>query len=287
MTVILGLLGGVGLLLLASPLLWPRGEPREEAPSRRGSFLRDRLASAGLVQVTPAVFVLVSVLVGIAGGSVAFAVTTLPALALLVTAFSALVPNGVVGWRIRSRRRVNRLAWPDVVDHLVGATRAGLGLPEALAALAESGPTQFRSHFRDFARDYESTGLFGVALDDLKARLADPVADRILETLRMAREVGGTELPGVLRSLSALLRQEQALRAEVEARQSWIVNAARIGVAAPWIVLIMLSTRPEAASAYQSASGLALLGIGVVVTLVAYRIMIRIGRLPEARRWSG
>jgi tight adherence protein B len=287
MTVALGLLAGAGLLLLASPLLWPRREPREASAVRRNSRLRSRLAQAGLGSTTPAVFLLVSALLGVAAGAVAFAVGALPALALLIAVLATLLPNIVVGWRIRTRQQAGRLAWPDVVDHLVGATRAGLGLPESLAALAESGPPQFRGHFRDFARDYESTGLFSVALDDLKARLADPVADRILETLRMAREVGGTELPSVLRSLSALLRQEQALRAEVEARQSWIVNAARIGVAAPWIVLALLSTRPEAAAAYQSPSGLVLLAVGVGVTLVAYRIMIRIGRLPEARRWGG
>ncbi|MFC0681195.1 type II secretion system F family protein [Lysobacter korlensis] len=287
MTVALGLLGGVGVLLLASPLLWPRDGRAQPARTRRTSRLQGRLAGAGLSQTTPAVFVLVSVIVGIAAGAVTFAGTALPALAVVVAAFATLFPNVVVGWRIRSRQRMNRLAWPDVVDHLVGATRAGLGLPESLSALADTGPTQFRGHFRDFARDYESTGLFGVALDDLKARLADPIADRILETLRMTREVGGTELPSVLRSLSALLRQEQALRAEVEARQSWIVNAARIGVAAPWVVLMLLSTRPEAAAAYQSPSGLSLLAVGVVVTLLAYRIMIRIGRLPDQRRWGG
>jgi tight adherence protein B len=49
---------------------------------------------------------------------------------------------------------------------------------------------------------------------------------------------------------------------------------------------VLLSTRPEAAAAYQSPSGLVLLALGVVVTLVAYRIMMRIGRLPEQRRWS-
>jgi tight adherence protein B len=287
MTVALGLVGGVGLLFLASPLLWPRSRRPQPSATRRTSRLNDRLAAAGLGATTPVVFLLVSALLGAAAAAVAFALTGLPALGAIVGAFAILLPNAVLGWRIRSRRQANRLAWPDVVDHLVGATRAGLGLPESLAALAESGPAQFRGHFRDFARDYESTGLFGVALDDLKARLADPVADRILETLRMAREVGGTELPNVLRSLSALLRQEQALRSEVEARQSWIVNAARIGVAAPWIVLVLLSTRPEAAGAYQSPSGLLLLGVGVVVTLVAYRVMIRIGRLPEPRRWGG
>ena len=46
-------------------------------------------------------------------------------------------------------------------------------------------------------------------------RSADPVADRILETLRMAREVGGTELTTVLRSLASYLREDAAVRAEL------------------------------------------------------------------------
>ena len=115
-----------------------------------------------------------------------------------------------------------------------------MSLGDAVAALADVGPSETRAAFREFARTVAATGTLGVALDELKARLADPVADRIVETLRMAREVGGTELPAVLRALAAALREDAAVRAEVEARQSWVVNAARLGVAAPWIVLLLL-----------------------------------------------
>ena len=62
-------------------------------------------------------------------------------------------------------------------------------------------------------------------------------------------------------------------------------SAARLGVAAPWIVLVLLASRPEAASAYNSPLGLVVLGSGLVVTIVAYRLMIALGRLPEERRW--
>ena len=71
----------------------------------------------------------------------------------------------------------------------------------------------------------------------------------------MSREVGGTELPSILRALAASLRQEAAVRSEVEARQSWVLNAARLGVAAPWIVLLLLASRAEAAAAYNSPAG--------------------------------
>jgi len=62
-------------------------------------------------------------------------------------------------------------------------------------------------------------------------------------------------------------------------------GAARLGVVAPWVVLLLLASRPEAAAAYNSPAGLALLTGGLVVTVVAYRVMIALGRLPEERRW--
>jgi len=95
-----------------------------------------------------------------------------------------------------------------------------------------------------------------------------------VETLRMSREVGGTELPSILRALAASLRQEAAVRSEVEARQSWVLNAARLGVASPWIVLLMLASRGEAAAAYNSPAGMTLLVVGFAVTVLAYRLMV-------------
>jgi tight adherence protein B len=172
-----------------------------------------------------------------------------------------------------------------LVDQLVSSMRSGSPLPDAVAALATVGPEITRVEFAAFAATYRTTGNLGVCLDELKARLADPVADRIIETVRMSREVGGTELTTVMRNLSGYLRQEAALRSEVLARQSWVVNAARLGVAAPWVVLLLLATRPEAASAYNSPSGGVLIIGGLVVSVIAYRVMMQVGRMPEERRW--
>jgi tight adherence protein B len=121
-------------------------------------------------------------------------------------------------------------------------------------------------------------------LDALKDDLADPVGDRVCETMRVAREVGGSDLGTVLRTLSELLRADARTRSELETRQGWVVNAARLAVAAPWIVLLLLGTQSTTLQAYNSASGIVLLGVGAVVCIVAYRIMLRIGQLPEERR---
>jgi tight adherence protein B len=283
MTVVLGLLLGAGLVLIASTWLWPRTAAVSRRPA--GDGMRARLVQAGLGEVPVTVFVVVSVVLALGAAAVAAVLLPVPALAIAAGGVAGFVPALVISGRARRRRRALRAAWPDLVDHLVSGVRSGHSLMDAVAGLAEVGPSDLRAAFTSFGQVAAATGNLGAALDDLKDRMADPVADRIVETLRISRDVGGTELPTLLRSLSAYLRQEGALRSEVEARQSWVLNAARLGVAAPWIVLLLLASRPETAAAYNSPAGLTLLGVGLAVTVIAYRVMVSLGRLPEERRW--
>lgn len=282
MRLALGCLLGAGMLLLVSPLLWPR---RAASAPRAVGRLRERLAQAGLGHVPAPVFVAISAIVALAAGALTLATLGIVAMAVSAVAGGAILPWLLVGWRGQSRRRSQRTVWPDVVDHLVAAVRSGLALPDSVSSLARTGPVATRAAFEAFAREYDLTGNFSLSLDSLKATLADPVADRILETLRMAREVGGSDLTLVLRSLAAWLRQETAVRQEVEARQSWILNAARLGVAAPWVLLLLLGSRQEAAIAYNTPAGLLVILGGLVVSAIAYRLMIALGRLPEEQRW--
>ena len=100
----------------------------------------------------------------------------------------------------------------------------------------------------------------------------------------MAREVGGGELGRLLRNLSGYLRDDARTRSELESRQAWTVNGARLAVAAPWLVLLLMSLQPEVIRRYASPAGVLVLAVGAVACLVAYRLMMRIGRLPTERR---
>jgi tight adherence protein B len=284
MSLMLGGLLGLGVLLMLSPLLWPA---RPAVTTTRSPFgtARDALALAGLGGVPLPVVAVVCVVLAMLGGALAQAVFQIPVLTVVAAVLSgALVPM-LVSARAARRRAANRSVWPDVVDHLVASVRAGVSLPDSVAALGDLGPAATRSAFSDFEAAYRRSGNFSLCIDRLKSSLADPTADRILETLRMAREVGGSDLTAVLRSLAGYLREDAALRAEVVARQSWIRNAARLGVAAPWLLLLVLASRNETLVAYDSAAGSLLILVGVLVTFVAYRVMIALGRLPEERRW--
>lgn len=184
------------------------------------------------------------------------------------------------------RRRQDERAevWPDAIDNVASAVRAGLSLPEALGGLGDRGPEPLRQPFRQFTRDHQASGRFGESLDGLKERLADPVGDRVVEGLRVARDVGGGDLGRLLRTMSGQLREEARTRAELVARQSWAVNGARMAVSAPWLVLLLMAFQPDVVSRYSSPSGVVVLTLGAAGCLVAYRLMLRIGRLPAQGR---
>ena len=280
MGAVAGLLGGVGMLLIwmactSDPPQWR---------SRRSRLLADILVQAGAGRTSPTMFVLGSLGLGLLIGMVFLGMSRAWPVAVSFAAIFTAIPFLIIPSRARNRRTRLREVWPEAVDTLVSGVRAGMSLPEALTNLGERGPEAVRPQFRAFAADYAATARFDNSLDRLKARFADPVADRIVEALRLAHEVGGTDLGTLLRSLSQMLREDMRTRGELEARQSWTVNGAKVAVAAPWFVLALLSTRSQAAAAYATATGAVILLAGAVVSIIAYRLMLRLGRLPEEER---
>ena len=280
MGALVGLGVGTGLLLIWSAFVWPRRPARERTAGRTA----DLLARAGLGEVAPTGFVALCVAVGAVCGLLVQVVSRTPPVAVAFAVMGGYLLVAIVSGRGRSRQRELAEVWPEAVDNLASAVRAGMSLPDALAALGTRGPAALRPDFEQFALDYQVTGRFGDCLDRLKDRLADPVGDRVVEGLRIAREVGGGELGRLLRNLSGYLRDEARTRSELESRQSWTVNGARLAVAAPWLVLLMMSFQPDVIGRYASTTGTLVLAFGAATCAVAYRLMMRLGRLPVERR---
>jgi tight adherence protein B len=279
----LGALLGIGLLLI-----WRSGDRRPiRRPAPRVSWLHRRtelLRQAGVLEATGPQLLLLQFLFGLLAAVVLTALTGSASIGLCIGIFASLTPVAAVR-RLRYRRQAElREVWPEVVDNLASAVRAGLSLPEALSSLGSRGPEPLRPAFSDFAADYRATGRFDESVNKLRDRLADPVADRVCESLRLARDVGGTDLGRLLRTLSTFLREDARTRSELQTRQGWTVNAARMAVTAPWMVLLLLSTDRATLQVYETATGRILLAFGGCVTVVAYRLMMRIGRLPDEQR---
>jgi tight adherence protein B len=281
MGALVGLGVGIGLTLIWSAFFVPR---TRRVRTRSTGRLRALLDRAGLGQVSTTGFVILCLILALGTALLIQLVSGTPPVAIAFGVMGGYLPAALVAGRARRRLREFAEVWPEAVDNLASAVRAGLSLPDALGGLGTRGPEPLREAFDQFALDYQVSGRFGECLDRLKARLADPTGDRVVEGLRVAREVGGGELGRLLRNLSGYLRDDARTRSEMEARQAWTVNGARLAVAAPWLVLLFMTFQSEVIRRYSSPAGVVVLAVGAATCLVAYRLMMRIGRLPTERR---
>lgn len=200
---LIGLLFGLGLFCIWWSF-WPREPKPPASATRRGRLdrLGDELVQAGYAAVGPRALLAMCALMFLLVFVVFFSFTAVPSIALCFAVMAAYAPLALVRSRARRRRALLRDLWPDAVDNITSGVRAGLALPDALAQLAIRGPMPLRPAFARFSEDYRVSGRFNDSLDNLKANLADPVGDRLVEALRMAREVG--DMPGYVAALSQL-----------------------------------------------------------------------------------
>jgi tight adherence protein B len=281
-SVVVGLSLGVGLWLWVVP-------PEASQPVRPTPRLMEPLVKlmdeAGFAHLNPWTAVGVVVLVATAVGFVVTLLLPVLVLGPLAAIATALVAYAFVLRERGARRQRLRVAWPGVIDHIRAGIRSGSDVVRAVAALPPSLPPDIAETVELFRDDLARGMSSDMALGEWGRRLADPVGDRIVEVLRMAGEVGGTDLPDVLNSLQRSVRHDIAVREDATAKQSWVRSAAVMAVAAPWVVLVVIGSRGDTLQSYQSLEGSIVLVVGAVVSAVAYRMMHAIGSLPPQRRW--
>jgi tight adherence protein B len=206
---------------------------------------------------------------------------------VIALAFGALAA-GIAFVTVRTKNNLNEAAlvaaWPEVIDHLMSGIQSGLSLTESLAGLSTRGPEVLRPAFTQFKSTLYGSGDLTQAIEELKDMFAHHGSDQIFEALIISKALGGSELLQILRSVGDFLRQDLALRKEIEVKHGWIKNSAHLSAAAPWILLLLLSTQPSTAAAYSTSTGAIILIAGLVMTAIAYFWMSRLGRLPQTPR---
>jgi len=220
--------------------------------------------------------------------SVSTAVVLLMTRSVVIALAFGTLTAGIAFVTVRAKNNLNEAAliaaWPEVIDHLMSGIQSGLSLTESLAGLSTRGPEVLRPAFTQFKATLYGSGDLTQAIEELKAVFAHHGSDQIFEALIISKALGGSELLQILRSLGDFLRQDLALRREIEVKHGWIKNSAHLSAAAPWILLLLLSTQPSTAAAYSTPTGAMILIAGLVMTAIAYIWMNRLGRLPQTPR---
>ncbi len=279
----------LGGLLARMALGYPALPTRPTRPARAGLLDRRQrwLRQAG-ANVTVAQFAGVSVACAATAGLVVMAATGVWAIALAPTALAALAPHAY--WSARRRRHVAevRQAWPDGLRDLAASVNARLPLHEALAELAARGPQPLRRAFAAYPGNARVMGSIA-ALEHVRAQLADPTSDRVIEVLVLAAERRPARLAGILedfaRSVTADLRVEEVIRT---ARIEPHINTA-VAAVVPWLLLAMVTAADTPHRAYYTTGrGLAVVLIAAAMTLAGVVVSRLLARDPvEGRIFTG
>jgi Flp pilus assembly protein TadB len=220
-----------------------------------------------------------------------FLVAVAAAVAAFLLRFGTLVPILVpAAWAAGSwsllvlwdsgRRKKFVKQFPDIVDHVVRLTRAGLPAVESISVVSEEAPEPVGSLLKQISDDLSSGLDPEVVLRGMAARLRIPEFTLFSAALCLQRTTGGG-ISAALGNLSATLRArlELEMKAEASTAQTRITLFVLSGV--PVLVLGAQSfTNPQAVDILFESPTLLRWGVGLVVVglLVARGIAARFGR---------
>ena len=215
---------------------------------------------------------------------VVFIVTSSKTIAGAISSLSTAIPFMINKYRAQARVRSKELAWPEAIDSLVSALQSGLSITDSLMGLAERGPLVLRDSFVRIRVGLQQGEVFESVLKREKAALNSAISDQVFETLVLAKDFGGRDSNNALRLLAEFIREDLDVVEEIRTKFGWIRNSAALATAAPWILLILLSSQSSTVAAFSTSAGVQVLSIGVVMTAVAYLWMERVGTLPQMAR---
>ncbi len=247
-------------------------------------YLTLQLEAAGLSRFTPLQFLAFTFGLSLFAGVSAY--STLSILGLGIS-----VGLGVVGVcfeslssKAKARQEELTRLWPEVIEGLQSAASSGITLIEAFAEIARTGPDRVRVEFAGLVQRLDGGWDLNSALDWLKREFGEPHADRLFELIRIVHESGGQGYLTSLRNQTQQTRQDLALWGELTSKQGWVAGTAKLAIAAPWIIVAMLAARPENVGLYNSAEGVGILTSGLIVSVLAYRLIHTLGALDRPNR---
>jgi tight adherence protein B len=144
-------------------------------------------------------------------------------------------PNVWIGWKARRRGQQFNLLFPEAVDLIVRALRAGLPVQEAIGTVSRDIKDPVGAVFRRVQQEVQ----LGVPIDTALWRVAKTVQtdefNFLIVAMSIQRDTGGN-LAETLANLSALLRSRQQLRLKIRAFTSEARTTMLIMAGLPFLV---------------------------------------------------
>jgi tight adherence protein B len=194
-------------------------------------------------------------------------------------ALGSFIPHYIVGRM--GRRRVMRFIglFPEAIDLMVRALRAGLPVTEAIINAGQEIGDPVGVEFRGIEAGMRLGRDLDSLLWDIAKRITAPEFRFFIIALSVQRETGGN-LAETLNNLSDVLRRRRAMRAKARAMASEARASTMILGSLPILVSIILSiTSPTyIAPLFTDVRGLILVGVAVTMLLTGIGVMVKMAK---------
>jgi tight adherence protein B len=246
------------------------------ARSSRISRLQ-RLLSQAAMKTRAGKFLMICAFTSVMAGIVTMALTRVAMFALIAAAFGAGIPFIYASWRRSRRFAAFEAKFPEAIDLLGRATRAGHTFSTALELIASELTEPIAGEFRKLFEEQN----FGMPLKDALLNMAErmPLIDVkfFVTTIMLQRETGGN-LAEILDKLSYVIRERFKIlrQLRVYTAQGRLTMAILMALPPGMMVLLAIMNRDFLMPLFRDPIGHGFIAVGVVLQTAGFFIIRKI-----------
>src|ERR1700683_2074458 len=212
--------------------------------SARVSAIQESLEQAGM-QFRAGTFIMLCILCGTLAGLAAVLYTKNPAIAWAALVIGAVLPYSVVSYRRQKRFEKFEELFPEAIDTLARAVRAGHAFTTALAMISHKATDPLAAEFRKLYEEQK----FGMPVRDALMNLTErvPLVDIkfFVTAVMLQRETGGN-LAEILDNLSYVIRERFKIQRQVRVHTAQgRLTMALLMAMPPTVVAVLLVFSPD------------------------------------------
>jgi tight adherence protein B len=244
--------------------------------SPRVSAIQDSLLQAGM-KFRAGNFLVLCLLAGIAAGFASFVYARNPAVAWAAFIVGVFLPYAAVSYRRQKRFEKIEELFPEAIDTLARAVRAGHAFTTALEMISNEGSEPLASEFRKLYEEQK----FGMPVRDALMNLTErvPLVDIkfFVTAVMLQRETGGN-LAEILDNLSYVIRERFKIQRQVRVHtaQGRLTMLLLMGMPPTVVAILEFFSPTFVYPLFHDPIGHSLLVVSVVLQTIGYFVIRKI-----------
>jgi len=192
---------------------------------------------------------------------------------------SLILPNLLLKKRSERLKELKMQQWLYFLDNMSSATKAGFSIKESLMQALNSAEVPLKNDLYSAIIEINRSNQVSKVIPILKKDVTDEIGRNVVKIIELVHFLGASDLSKILSILSNSSREFHELITELKTKQTWVLNGAKIAIAAPWVVLLALWTQENVRNSYQTINGQIVLFLVALLGVAGFLVMQKIGNL--------